>query len=446
MTRLLRSRWSLAALVTLVLGSAAVALGARRTGGAEPQLTAYVARGDFRVLVTTAGELRARSFVQITAPPNADRAGAYQMKIAKLVPEGTLVREGDFVAELDRSQLANQLNNVNLSLAKAEAVAEQARLDTTLNLSKAREDLRNMEVGLEEKRIQKELNRYEAPSVQRQAQIDYERAERAFTQAKSDYGIKTEQAMAKMREVSTDLDRWRMQQQMIQTVMEGFTIKAPADGMVIYIKEWNGRKKGVGGQVSMWDGGGVATLPDLTQMESLTYVNEIDVRRVAVGQKVALSLDSDPSKRLSGTIVAVANVGEERPNSDAKVFEVKIEVAEADTTLRPGMTTSNAIETMAIPDVLFVPLEAVTSEDDVPFVYKRVGGRIIKQEVETGAMNDTHVVIARGLDEGDVVLLVPPPDAARLTANRLPDSKAGAPPTTDVPAPNTVPVKSGDSK
>lgn len=446
MSRLLKSRWSLVVLAVLIVGTAAVGFAARQSAPGESHLTAQVVRGDFRVVVTTAGELRAKSFVQITAPANADRAGAYQMKIAKMVPEGTLVREGDFVAELDRSQLANQLNNVNLSLAKAEAVAEQARLDTTLNLSKAREDLRNMEIGLEEKRIQKELNRYEAPSVQRQAQIDYERAERGFAQAKSDYTIRTEQAMAKMREVSTDLDRWKMQQSMIQTVMEGFTIKAPSDGMVIYIKEWNGRKKGVGAQVSMWDGGGVATLPDLTQMESLTYVNEIDVRRVAVGQKVALSLDSDPSKRLTGTIASVANVGEERPNSDAKVFEVKIEVAESDTTLRPGMTTSNAIETMALKDVLFVPLEAVTSEDNVPYVYKRAGGRIVKQEVETGAMNDTHVVVVRGLDEGDVVLLVPPPDAARLAGNRLADSKAGAPATGDAPAPNTVPVKSGDGR
>src|SRR4029077_1800984 len=128
----------------------------------------------------------------------------------------------------------------------------------------------------------------------------------------------------------------------IQEVMGSFTIKAPSPGMVIYIREWSGKKKGVGSQWNAWDNA-VATLPDLTQMESQTYINEVDVRKLSVGQKVAITLDSDPSKRLDGTVKAVANVGEQRPNQDSKVFEVKIDVIKADTTLRPGMTTANAI-------------------------------------------------------------------------------------------------------
>ena len=80
-----------------------------------------------------------------------------------------------------------------------------------------------------------------------------------------------------MREVGSELARQRNQLGIIQSVMDGFTIRAPAPGMVIYDKEWNGRKKVVGSQVSAWDPT-VATLPDLTQMESVTYVNEIDVR------------------------------------------------------------------------------------------------------------------------------------------------------------------------
>jgi hypothetical protein len=217
--------------------------------------------------------------------------------------------------------------------------------------------------------------------------------------------------------------------------------------MVIYLKEWNGKKKGVGGSVNPWEGATVATLPDLSKMESFTYINEIDVRRVAVGQPVLLTLDSDPDKRLTGKVIEVANVGEERPNSDAKVFEVKIEVIESDTTLRPGMTTGNVIETMALKNVLSIPLEAVTTEDNVPYVFKQSGGSVVKQEVETGALNDTHVVVTRGLDEGDVVLLIPPADHARLPATRLPGSTAGTPAKGgDAAAPSTVPVKSGGSK
>jgi multidrug resistance efflux pump len=76
-----------------------------------------------------------------------------------------------------------------------------------------------------------------------------------------------------------------------------------------------------GSQVSSWEPA-VATLPDLTKMESVTYVNEIDVRKIAAGQRSSLTLDSDPGKKLTGTVTSVANVGEQAPNTDAKVFEV----------------------------------------------------------------------------------------------------------------------------
>jgi hypothetical protein len=69
-----------------------------------------------------------------------------------------------------------------------------------------------------------------------------------------------------------------------------------------------------------------------------------------------------------------------------------------------------------------VPLEAVNSENGVPFVYKQSGGSVEKHEVVTGAMNDNDVIIAKGLDENDQVLLSPPADKEKLELVRLPGS------------------------
>ncbi len=418
-------RTALALGAVIVLAPTAWLL-ARPANDEGAALEATVREGEFAVTVTTAGELRASASVNITGPTEMQRAGAFQVKIASLVPEGTIVKTGDVVAELDRSALAQRMQEVSLAVQKAEAVNEQAMLDSTLNLSKAREEMKTMELALEEKRLAKEQAVYEAPTIKRQAEIELEKAERALAQAKIDYKTKVEQAQAKMREVGSDLQRQKNTLQVVQDVMGGFTIKAPAPGMVIYQKEWNGKKRAVGSQVNPWEPT-VATLPDLTKMESITYVNEIDIKKVAVGQAVALTLDSDPTKRLEGKVIQVANVGEQRPNTDAKVFEVKVLLTGADTTLRPGMTTSNAIRTTTLNGVLSVPLEAVTSAADVPYVYKRSGGRVIKQEVETGAMNDLEVVIVQGLEAGEQVLLVPPADADKLTPVRLPGSTRGTP-------------------
>jgi RND family efflux transporter MFP subunit len=408
------------------LGVPGMWLAARGHEVSDAAMIAPAKRGKFTVTVTTSGELRARQFVQITAPPNAMQAGAYQMKISSIVPEGTVVRTGDVVAELDRSTLASKLNEVTLALQKAQAQFEQAMLDSALTLSAARENIHTLELGLEEKRLAKEQSVYEAPTVRRQAEIDYEKAQRALDQARTDYTTKTEQSKAKMREVGADLARQRSLLQVVQDVMAGFTIRAPSPGMVIYVKEWNGRKRTTGSQVTSWDPG-VATLPDLTQMESVTYVNEIDIRKIAVGQSVGITLDADPTKRLTGTVASVANVGEQRPNADAKVFEVRVTVAGTDTTLRPGMTTGNAIETYTTEDALSVPIEAVNSEDGVAFVYRQSGGGAVKQEVVTGAMSDDEVVILRGLKDGDHVLLTPPRDHDKMAIKRLTASERAVP-------------------
>ena len=397
-------------------------------------LIASVKQGPFKVVVTTAGEMRARKFIQIQGPANAQQAEIWQMKLSSIVPEGTVVKGGDIVAELDRSGIAAKFQEVTLALQKAEAQLTQAQLDSTLNLSQAREDMRNMEFALEEKRIAREQATFEAPGIKRQAEIDHEKAQRALEQAKRNYVTKRSQAIAKMQEVGSDVQRQRNRLNVVQDVMQSFTIRAPEPGMVIYAREWNGRKKTAGSQVTPWDPT-VATLPDLTQMESVTYVNEIDVRKIAVGQPVAITLDADPSKQLSGKVTSVANVGEQRPNADAKVFEVKIEVLQADTTLRPGMTTANAVETSTLESALYVPVEAVALEGTVPYVYKRAGGRVVRQQVETGLMNDNEIVVVRGLEKDDRVLLSPPPDKDQLETIALPGSTAVA-----TPAPRTPPA------
>jgi RND family efflux transporter MFP subunit len=435
---------SLIAAAVIVVGVPVAYLLAKAPEATDATVVAQAKRGEFRVTVTTSGELRAIKFVQINVPQNAQQANQYQMKISSIVPEGTVVKEGDVVAELDRSGIASRASDVSLALQKAQAVYEQAMLDSTLNLSKAREDMRTMELTLEEKKLAKEQSVYEAPTVRRQAEIDLEKAQRALAQAKLDYKTRTEQAQAKMREVGADRDRQKNLLAVVQEVMANFTIRAPAPGMVTYVKEWNGKKKTTGSQVNAWEPA-VATLPDLTQMESITYVNEIDVRKIAVGQKAELSLDSDPSKRLKGKVTSVANMGEQRPNQDSKVFEVRILIEEADTTLRPGMTTGNAIETLSISDVLAIPLEAVSSDAGVTFVYKQAGSRVVKQEVATGAMNEDEVVVSKGLEEGDRVLLSPPEGKENLELIRLPgsesppkaggDTAVGARPIPPAPAP-----------
>src|SRR5688500_17154114 len=291
MIRIPRNRWITLAAVVLAVGAVTAWYFTPASAGQDDAVIARVKKGDFKVVVTSAGELRAKKFVQVQGPLNMQQAEIYQTKISSLVPEGTVVKEGDVVAELDRSGIAAKLAEVSLALQKAEAQLQQAQLDSTLNLATAREEIKTQELSLEEKRLAKEQAAYESPSVKRQVEIDFEKATRQLAQSKANYITKTKQAIAKMAEVGADMQRQRNKLTNVQDVIGNFTIRAPSPGMVIYVKEWNGKKKGIGSQVSAWDPT-VATLPDLGQMESLTYVNEIDLRKIASGQTVIVDVDA----------------------------------------------------------------------------------------------------------------------------------------------------------
>ncbi len=179
---------------------------------------------------------------------------------------------------------------------------------------------------------------------------------------------------------------------------------APSSGMVIYKKDWSGQKRTAGTEINTWDLA-VATLPDLSTMISLTYVNEIDISKLKKGQQVKIGVDAFPEKKFTGEVIEVANIGQQLPNTDAKVFEVRIELNEHDTILRPSMTTSNEVITQVLDSVLFIPLEAVHANDSLTYVYTRQGK---KQIVVLGESNENNIIVEMGLEKGQRLYLSQP--------------------------------------
>lgn len=371
--------------------------------------------GTFDITVTTTGELQAKNSTDIRGPEGVRAVGIWQLKITNLVSEGTAVKPGDMVAELDQSELAQKIREAQLNIQKQTAEYTKTKLDTALTLSGAREEMVNLQYGQDERKLVKEQSLYEAPAVKRQVDLDYDRAENQLKQARINYKTKIQQAVAKMQSVEADLSREQSKLDQLMSVAAQFRVSAPTAGIVIYAREWNGKKRVVGSTVSPWDPT-VATLPDLDTMESITYVNEVDIQKLAKGQKVAIGLDSDPDKKLTGIVTNVASIGEQRPNSDSKVFEVRIIINERDTSLRPSMTTSNVITVSSVPNKLSVPLECLHTENEKTYVYKQENSTLVKQEVKVGTSNDNAAVIEEGITKADKIYISIPLEEDRLQA------------------------------
>jgi multidrug efflux pump subunit AcrA (membrane-fusion protein) len=223
------------------------------------------------------------------------------------------------------------------------------------------------------------------------------------------YKLRKIQITTEINNTKRNLNNQEMLVKNLESFLAQFTIAAPSDGMIIYKKDRLGNKRKAGSSINPFDNV-IATLPDLTSMLSKVYVSEIEVSKVLPGQKVNITVDAFPEKSYTGSVISVGNIGEQLPNSDAKMFEVQIRVDGSDMTLRPAMTTWNKIILKTIDDAVYIPLECVQAgADSVPYVYKKNKTR---QIVVLGDLNDKSAVVKEGLEPGTSVYLVPPEDAA----------------------------------
>jgi len=355
----------------------------------------------------------------IVAPPElmSDMIRLYNVKIQDLVPEGSMVDSGEWVATLDKTDIITRLREVQDELDRQKTNFTKVQLDTTIQLRDLRDQIRNLQSDVDERQIALEQSQYEPPATIRQAQINLEKSKRAFENAKKNYVLRIQQAEAIMKEAFMSLQKPELRIKEIMKVMDKFEITAPKKGMVIYVKEHRGDKRKVGSAVSPWDPS-VATLPDLSVMISRTYVSEVDINQVRVDQKVRLGVDAFPDRKYTGQVIKVSNVGEQLQGSDSKVFEVVIRIDGTDPILRPYMTTSNAIIISHFKDAVYVPLETIHSEDSIPFVYRRNGTR---QIVLLGAMSENQVMIEKGLTMGEELYLGVPekPEKFKMVGNDI---------------------------
>ncbi|PIQ47064.1 MAG: RND transporter [Cytophagales bacterium CG12_big_fil_rev_8_21_14_0_65_40_12] len=368
-------------------------------------LFATAEKGEFKVEVTTTGELSAERSTKIVGPIAARDFNIRNMTIQKLVDEGTQVRKGEFVAELDKGELYEKIQAEKDQLDAQIAEYDNAKIDTALTLRGERDKLINLDYSIEEKKLQLEQSQYEPPATVKKYENELEKLLRDKERAIENYTLKKQQAKSKMIEETADLNRRQDRYDKGLKLLEDFTIYAPQDGMVIYTKGFGGDRIVEGSQINTF-APDVAELPDLSSMISTTFINEVDIRKVKVGQPVEIGLDAFPDKRLSGKVSRVARVGQQNPNSDAKVFEVIVRVNERDSELRPSMTTSNIVITQNLQDVVHVPLECLhVYNDSINYVIKKSG---VLQEVKVGLTNSNDAVIEMGVEEGDVLYLSMP--------------------------------------
>ncbi|HPE75691.1 MAG TPA: HlyD family efflux transporter periplasmic adaptor subunit [Draconibacterium sp.] len=374
-------------------------------------LTATVSRGPFEILVYSTGQLESENSDNILIP---ERMNDRQIRISSLtitdmVDEGTYVKQGDYVATLDHQAVEEQKKLALDDLERTLSEYEDSKIDSNLTLSNQRDVIVNARLDLEEKEIAVQESAFEAPSVQRKGEMDLDKAKRKLEQVIAAYELITQQETNKVTRKFINYKQVRERVDALNQLIDALIIYSPRAGIISYYQYQFGGTVKTGSNVSQWNPI-IATFPDMNNLITKTFINEIDISLIKKGQKVKVGIDAFPEKELTGEVIAVANMGQLMPNSDAKVFEIKIKVNGSDPELKPAMTTSNTIQTNAFTDTLFVPIESVFTNDSLSFVYL-ADGKNTKQIIEPGEENENFVVVRNGLTEGQQIYLTEPENA-----------------------------------
>ncbi len=374
-----------------------------------------VKKDNFESIISTKGEIQGKNAVLISLPDVLKRRDLriYEYEIKELIQEGTEVKKGDWIATLDIGSITQQIQNNNEDLEKRRAEFNDAKIDSAIQLTQLRQELKEFKYDLEYKEVELEESKFESPAYQRKVKVEYNKTVRQMDKKHRDYQLKQLELKVKTRRIEDKYEEFQRRDSLLKLAVSEARIKAPEAGMVMYAKLWGGRKLRVGDYISLWNPT-IATLPDMSVLVSETYVEEIQITKIAEGDSVEVTVDALPDKKFNGEIIKIANIGQELSGFESKVFKVRIEIKDSNPELKPAMTTNNDIVVKNVSNVLTIPRQCLFSENENDFVYLKKAGKVYKKKVVAGTENEEKILIKQGLQEDDKILFSPPENADEL--------------------------------
>jgi len=323
-------------------------------------------------------------------------------KIIALVKEGTAVKKGDWIGQIDSTGANRYLVQKDASLEIARATLEQMIVQNESTLKSLDAQRQTAEASLTQAKIDTQRTRFEAPTQQEISRLQLKIAQIAF-----DRTLKNIEHTKVILDQDIFIQKKRIKQiendiKSVRKTMSLFRLVAPGDGIVEYKKiGWHDQVKiKVGDEVRR--GEAIVGIPDFSVMKAMTMVNEADIGKIERGQAVRIRLDAFPNVVINGQVMAVGQVCRlKEQDSKIKVFDVEVLLKDSQSFVRPGMTVSCEIITTELNDVLYAAHEYLYEEMGQYFLHVIKGGKTEKVPVKIGPRNNEFVVIYGAVKGGE---------------------------------------------
>ncbi|MDR1384097.1 MAG: biotin/lipoyl-binding protein [Planctomycetaceae bacterium] len=420
-----------------------------------------VKRGNFLHEVTSRGNVESAQNEDIRCQVESPSGTL----VIWIIPEGTIVKQGDVLCQLDSSNLLDKVAQQKITVSNNYATFQQSQADyetAKLALQEYQEGTFIQEKKSIENRIlkaQEDLSRATdvrdytekllAQGYQTEMQLKADIAKETQTKndldiAKLELKVLEDYTKAKMEmqlkaaisttetKMESDKQQWNIakdRSEYYQTQLENCTIKATKEGQVVYAtptSPWRRDNEIIKEGNSVRERQAIIRLPDPRQMQVSGMINEASVSHVKVGQLATITLEAMPNRVFHGEVKMVNDYPEPDSPMGAMVREYKTIVtiddlgtlpSEQRSAIRPGLTAQLKIDVTRASDEatpLLVPVQSLFEHQGTYYCITCDNGKWEKIPVEVGDTNDTEVVIKSGIEEGRQIV-----QGARIYASKV---------------------------
>lgn len=275
--------------------------------------------------------------------PKAGRSWRYQ--IQWMLPEGQLAQTGQTVVIFDKSEIDNQIEQLEATLLRvtAQEQSQQNELQASMlqakfNLKKARLDLEKAQLDAEipaEFIAAKEYADNQFALLQAQAELS--KAAKALEEAKANQKATLEKLALDREEAGIKLSR-------ALSDLDSLELKARFAGPMLYAQNWStNRKTEVGDTVQV--GRLVASIPAMDGLQVKAWVNEVDIDKLGIGDKASLRLDAQLDRAFDAKVTRISSQAQQKQAwGPSNWFEVELSIQGQDLALQPGMSVQVILE------------------------------------------------------------------------------------------------------
>jgi multidrug efflux pump subunit AcrA (membrane-fusion protein) len=342
--------------------------------------------------------------------------GDFSLVLLELPNPGGRVKKGDVVAEFDRQNMLNRIDDYKDSVIQAEATIKNKQATLAVALEAHNQQVRVAKADMEKAKL--DLQTLEVVSA-----IDAEKLKLAVEETTAHYNelLKevpllqaSQKADLRNSEITRDTSKIEMQKSVANA--EKMILKAPMEGIVVMQSIRRGMEFGQaqkGDQI--YPGQMFMQVVDPASMVVNANVNQVDAELLRIGQKARVRLDAYPGLELPAHVYSIGAVpvAGRRPNFMRQI-PIRLKLDKVDPLVLPDLSASADVTLESESQATLVPLASVFQDGPAakPFVYLQSPAGWQKQPVELGLQSNVEAVVRSGLKKGDVVALEPPFEAA----------------------------------